>query len=388
MTSRTRLFVLLVSAPIIAFAVVGGFLSRAVATEGSYQHLRVFEDVVSLIMSNYVEPVETDRIMRGAMLGLADGLDADSAYLTPAEVAVRSEDPGEGTVGLEITRQYYLRVISAREGSPAARAGLTTGDYIRAIDGTSTRDMSVYTGTRALRGAPGTTVRLTVLRGNAAEPHEVTLERVKPGALAVTGRVVRDGIGLVRVPAFAADTAEELKRRIAALQRQGISHLLVDLRGTAEGAPELGVDPARLFVGEGILAVREGRATRREVFEAGSDDGALDLPVTLLVDNGTSSAAEVFASALIDHDRATLVGERTLGRAAEQELVDLPDGSALLLSTAHWVTPDGASLHRKGLTPEVEVAQPSVEFGAPAPEADPILEKAIERAASALAPAA
>lgn len=388
MTSKTRLFVLLVSAPIIAFAVIGGFLSRAMATEDSYQHLRIFEDVVSLIMSNYVEPVEPDGIMTGAMHGLADGLDADSAYLSPEEVATRETPPGDGLVGLEITRQYYLRVIAAREGSPAARAGLTTGDYIRAIDGESTRDMSVYAGRRALRGAPGTTVALTVLRGNAADPHELTLERVKPSPLSVRSRVVRPGIGLVRVPVFTDETADELTREVGNLRAKGIAHLLIDLRGTAVGEPELGVAPARLFVKSGVIAVREGRTTPRAVFEAEASDGSIALPMTLLVDNGTSSAAEVFAGALTGHNRATLVGEHTLGRAAQQEFIALPDGSGLWLSTSHWVLPDGEPLHAKGLAPTVEVTQPDVEFGAPPPPTDPILEKAIERAASELRPAA
>src|SRR5512134_3627736 len=146
MTVRTRLLVLFVSTPLVAFAVVGGLLGKSLTRDESYQHLRVFEDVVSLMLNNYVEEVDVDRVMGGAMRGLADALDAYTSYLSPAEVTLveRKAPPEPGDVGLELTRQYYLRVVSARDGSPAAKAGLRTGDYIRAIDGRATRDMSAY----------------------------------------------------------------------------------------------------------------------------------------------------------------------------------------------------------------------------------------------------
>lgn len=381
MTSRTRLLVLLVSTPIIALAMVGGFLSRAMAGEESYQHLRVFEDVVSLIMSNYVEPVDTDAVMEGAMRGLAEGLDADSAYLTPTEVSVHDKELPSGTIGVELTRQYYLRVISAMDGSPAARAGLMTGDYIRAIDGKSTREMSVYTGMRMLRGEPGTSVKLTVIRGNAAEPHEITVQREKLEAPPLQDRMVRPDIALIRIPAFTEKTADALERRVKELQKAGASHLILDLRGTASGAPELGLTSARLFVGTGTLASRDGRAVSKVTFSARSGDGSLTIPLTLLVDNGTSRAAEVFAGAITGNGRGDLVGERTLGRAGEQELVPLPDGSALWMTTAQWLLPDGTPIHGKPIVPTVEVESPDVEFGATA-TADPILDKAIERITS------
>src|SRR4051794_38926079 len=167
MSSRTRLIVLTVSAPVVAFAIVGGLLGKVMAREDTYQYLKVFDDVVSLVTSHYVEDVNVDKIMKGAMHGLADGLDPDSAYLTADEVKqVESGAPlAPAGVGIELTRQYYLRVIAARDNSPAAKAGLPTGDYIRAINNMPTRDMSVWEGVRALRGAPGSKVSITVIRG-------------------------------------------------------------------------------------------------------------------------------------------------------------------------------------------------------------------------------
>ena len=143
MTFRTRMSVLLLSTPVLAFVLIGGLMGNASADtqDDKIRTLRVFDDVVSLVMSNYVEEVKVDKAMEGALRGLADGLDADSAYLTPAQVAevAAGKEPAEGDVGLELTRQYYLRVIAARDGSPAAQAGLQTGDYVRAIDGRPTR---------------------------------------------------------------------------------------------------------------------------------------------------------------------------------------------------------------------------------------------------------
>src|SRR5215470_12303703 len=151
MTSRTRLIVLSISAPVIAFAIVGGFLGKVLAREDTYQHLRIFDDVVGLINSNYVEQVNVDKVMHGAMHGLAEGLDPDSAYLSPQQVK-QMENPAAlpaGEVGLDLTHQGYLRVVAARDNSPAFKAGLRTGDYVRTIDNVPTRDMTVWEGMRA-----------------------------------------------------------------------------------------------------------------------------------------------------------------------------------------------------------------------------------------------
>src|SRR3954468_7885877 len=213
MSSRTRVLVMSISAPVIAFAIVGGFLGRVMAREDTYQHLKIFDDVVNLISSNYVEDADLDKVMNGAMHGLADGLDPDSAYLTAAQVKqVESGAPlAPAGVGLELTRQYYLRVIAARDNSPAAKAGLRTGDYIRAINQMPTRDLSVWEGIRALRGTPGTKVSITVIRGNANDPHVVELTRETEPASVVTGRMAGSGVGYVRVAAIGAETAGQVK---------------------------------------------------------------------------------------------------------------------------------------------------------------------------------
>ena len=381
MSSKTRVIVMSLSAPVIAFAIVGGFLGRVMAREDTYQHLKIFDDVVSLISSNYVEEANLDKVMRGAMHGLADGLDPDSAYLTADEVKqveAGAALPPAG-VGLELTRQYYLRVIAARDNSPGAKAGLRTGDYIRAINDMPTREMSVWEGVRALRGAAGSKVSITIIRGNAADPHVVELTRETEPTSAVNGRIAETGVGYVRIAALGTNTASQVKSQIADLARGGASKLIVDVRRTSSGTFDDGLAVARLFVGKGTLAIREGKGGVRETIAAGAGDGAITLPTVLLVDTGTSGGAELFASALAGNQRADLIGEHTIGRVAMQRLVKLPDGAGLWLSTQRYLTPSGAPLHEKGLEPTVGVDEPDVEFGQPAPTGDPVLDKALER---------
>ena len=380
MTSRTRLLVLLVSASVIAFAVAGGFLNKAIAREDSYRHLRIFEDVVSLIIDNYVEEPDLDQVMKGAMRGLADGLDPDSAYLTADQVSrLEDEEPlPEGRVGLELTRRYYLQVIAARDGSPAASAGVSLGDYVRAINGQSTRNVSVFDGVRLLRGAPGSTVSLTILHGNSSGPHELDLVREQISAPEVTGRIVSAGVGYLRIAAFGPHVAEQITLRIGELARKGARQLVVDIRGTAEGSLDTGLDAARLFVASGALVVREGNDVTREMIHAGAGDGTIRQPLVLLINTGTAGAAELFAAGLAANDRAEMVGRRTFGRAAVQKRVNLPDGSGLWLSWARFLTASGTPIHLRGLEPDVVVDEPAVAFGATPPDEDPVLDKALD----------
>jgi carboxyl-terminal processing protease len=382
MTSRTRIIAILVSAPVIAFTVIGGLLGHAMArADDTYANLRVFQDVISLIMSNYVEQPNMDSVMRGAMRGLAEGLDSDSAYLTQSQVRqVESGDqPGPADIGITLTHQYYLRVVATRDDSPAGKAGIRPGDFVRLLDSRPTRDMSAFEGQRLLAGAPGSKVKLTVIRGGStAEPHILELTREAPQTADVKSRQQGDGIGYVRVAAFGRRTAEQLRAQIASLTKGGATRVIVDVRSTAAGELAEGVTAARLFVGSGTIAVRESRTNGQVKIAAEKGDGSITVPVTLLVDTGTSGPAEVFAAALAGNKRAELIGERTVGRTGVQELVKLPDGSALWITSTRYLTPAGAQLQAKGLEPDVVVDQPEGDFGAPAP-ADAILQRAIEK---------
>jgi len=380
MTSRSRLIVLLLSVPFVAFALVGGLLGSASAREGSFQHLRVFDDVMQRVKGDYVEETDGDKLLEGALRGLGDGLDADSGWLPAADAAaIAGKVPlPAGETGIELTRQYYLRIVAVRDGSPAAQAGLRTGDYVRAIDGKPTRDLSVPEGMRALRGAPGTSVTLTVIRGSAAEPHQLTLTREAMSPTRVTSRALGDGIGYVRIATFGPGTAEAVRTAITDLQQGGAGQFVLDLRGTAQGEFQVAIDTARLFVANATLVKRESRGRDTETIAAGPHAG-VTAPIVLLTTAGTSGPAEVFVAALHANKRAQTVGERTLGRAGEQKLVPLPDGTALWLTHAHYLDATGKAIAGNGIAADTPIEEPDVEFGAAPAEGDPILDAAIEK---------
>lgn len=387
MSGRTRRIVLWVSTPVVAFVLMGGFLSKVTSGQGVYLDLKIFNDVINLISNNYVEKVDLTKVMHGAMDGLADSLDPDSAFLSPDQVKQieAGTTPPAGDVGLDLTRQYYLRVIAARDGSPAAKAGLQTGDFVRIIDGKATREMSVWEGMRALRGVPGTKVKLTVFRGNANDPHEIELAREVIASPDATSRIAAPGVGYVRIAAVGPKTPDLVKAQIADLTKAGTTKLIVDVRRTSGGSLDAGLALARLFVASGTLAMRESKEAPQETIATKAGDGTITLPLQLLADTGTSSAAELFVSALVGNKRAEIVGEHTIGRAASQRLIKLPDGSGLYLTTTRYLMPDGTPLHEKGLPPTVAVDQPEVEFGQLPPTTDPVLDKALERAGAAAA---
>ncbi|MEE2637668.1 MAG: S41 family peptidase [Acidobacteriota bacterium] len=382
MNDRIRFIILALTAPVLAYTLVGGLLGRVVAREDTYRHLRVFEDVVSLVTSNYVEPVEPDLIMRGALWGLAAGLDSQSAYLTADDV-VLLDTPAQGSgIGLELTRQYYIQVVSARDGSPADSAGLRPGDYIREIDGQPTRMMSVVRGAVLLRGEAGSTVRLNVIRGNAAEPIDLDITRRDGRSANLTSRIVADGVGYVRLAEFDDTTAGAIETTVETLTAQGMVRLVLDLRGTATGTFDAGLAAAELFTDTETLVLRESSDGQQPIARS-PRPALITLPVVILTNPGTAGAAELFTAALTDSDRADTVGLRTAGRAAEQTLVRLPDGSGLLLSSTRYLTASGEGIHRRGIEPTVAVQEPMVELGQSPedPVEDPVLDRALDHLA-------
>ena len=244
------------------------------------------------------------------------------------------------------------------------------------MDGQPTRGLSVWEGMRALRGAPGTAVKLTIIRGNAADPHEVTLMREALSPSDVTAKMASPGIGYLRIAAIGPKTADQVKKEIGEPTKGGATKLVLDVRRTAGGTLEDGLAIARLFVAKGTLAMRETKGSNARRSPPGRRSGTRP---PLLIDTGTSGAAELFAAALSGNQRAELIGERTIGRAAAQKLIKLPDGSGLWISTTRYLPPAGVTLHEKGLDPAVVVDEPDVEFGQAAPSTDAALEKAVAR---------
>ena len=382
MSRRTRLLAVYASTPLVVLVLVGGLLGAARPATGQqgFEHLPVFWDVVRHTLGAYVEPPDIEKVMDGAMRGLTDSLDPMSSYLTPADV--RAVESGaalpDADPGITVSKQFYLRVVGLRDNSPAARAGLRSGDFIREVDGVPTRDMSVHTANRLLAGPAGSNVNLLVIRMNMAEPRPITVTREVPPATRASGRRLPGGEPYLRVSSFGAGVTEQIKTAVSSLGTAANNGVIVDVRDVADGAPEAGVAAARLFVASGTLATLASRTGAPVKSEAAAGDGALTMPLVLMVSNGTGHAAEVFAAALADNKRASVVGVPTAGLAATQTLVRLPEGHGMMLTTSRYVLADGTPIHARGLRPETLVDVPVLPFDAPPPATDATLARAIE----------
>jgi carboxyl-terminal processing protease len=383
MSPRTRLLVALVSTGLVGYLAVGSLLTRVLG-DTSYGQLAIFNEVIRLVLDAYVEPVNVDRAMAGARLGMTDALDGDSAYLD-AEQFERYLQPApeqDAEVGLVLTRRFaFLMVVAARPGSPAEEAGLRTGDIVKSIDGRHTRPLPAVVGQWLLRGAPGSTVTLGVLRAGA-DPFEVSVTRERILPAPPEGRMLDETTGYLRVTEFTPDTGDELRTKIDVLKGDGASQMVLDLRDAAWGDPADAAPVAELFMDGGPVATRVGRRVSETVLEADAARSAWSGPLVVLVDSGTAGPGEIVAAALADSAQVPLVGEHTFGRAAESTPVALPEGG-LVLTVAKYMSPAGLSIHGTGLDPSVLVSEDRDEDAVDEdePEAalpDRILEKALE----------
>lgn len=378
MSPRARLLVAFVSTGLIGYIALGSVVGR-VRGDSTYGQLAVFNEVVRIVLDAYVDPVNLDRTMAGARLGLTEALDGDSAYLEPEEYRAYLQPTREdGDVGLLLSRRFsFLMVVSARAGSPAEKAGARAGDVIKTIDGRHTRPLPAPVGQRLLRGAPGSVVKLTLLRAGS-DPIDLSLVRERLVPAPPRSRVLPDGAGYLKVPEFAPRVADDIRGELAALRRGGARTLVLDLRASGEGAPAEAVKVAELFLRGGVVAKLTGTKMEDQVLTADPARSAWDLPMAVLVDVGTAGAAEIVAAALKDAGRAPLVGEHTFGRAAVQKTVPLADG-ALVVTVGKYVSPKGNAIHGKGLDPSVPV-EAAADDAAPegSPARDLILEKALE----------
>lgn len=391
MSSRTRLLVALASTGLVGYVAVGSLLGRVLG-DTSYGQLTVFNEVVRMVADSYVEPVNIDRAMGTAERGLTEALDGDSAYLDDADYRTLQQPAAhDADIGVTLTRRYaFLMIVSARPGSPGERAGLRAGDLIKTIDGRHSRAIALPIGERLLRGAPGSMVKLAIMRSRT-EPIEITVVRERPTPAPPESRRLEQGPGYVRIREFAPQTAEDVRARIEALAREGAPSLVLDLRDVATGQPEEAVKVAELFVSSGVLARLSGRKHPEQVWKADPAHHVWDRPLVALVGNGTAGPGEVLAAALVDAERARLVGQHTFGRAALQKTLPLPEG-ALVLTVAKYLTPKGEPIHGKGLEPDEAVAAPTRHASGeddeeapdqPAPAGDPVLQRAIELLAPA-----
>jgi carboxyl-terminal processing protease len=378
MTARSRLLVALASTALIGYVALGSLLGR-VFGDTSYGQLAVFNEVVRLVVEAYVEPVNIDRAMAGARLGLGDALDGDSSYLDAEEFRLYQQPvkDADAEIGVVLTRRFsFLMVVSSRPGSPAEKAGLRAGDILKAIDGRHSRPLAVSTGQRLLRGAPGSSVKLAVLRAGV-EPFDVSVVRERLIFSAPKGKMLENGTGYLKVGEFPARVADDLRAQVEFLKKSGAKTLVLDLRDAAYGAPEEGVRVAEIFLKGGVVTKLAGSKVPELVLSADAARGAWDGPLAVLVDTGSAGPAEIVAAAMLDSGRASVVGEHTFGRAAIQKAVALPDGG-LVLTVAKYSSPKGTAIHGKGVEPSVPVAAADDTEEGEGAKRDLILEKALE----------
>lgn len=377
MSPRTRLLVALVSTGLIGYVAVGSLLARALG-DTSYGQLAIFNEVVRLVLDAYVEPVDVDRAMAGARLGMADALDGDSAYLDREqfEAYENPREPQDADVGVVLTRRFgFLMVVSTRHGSPAEAGGLRTGDLIRSIGERHARSIPAVLGQRLLRGAPGSSVTLGILRAGS-DPFEILLVRERILPTPPESRRVDATTGYLRVHDFTPETADTLRTLIEVLKKDGATRMVLDLRDASWGQPADGAQVAELFMDGGLVARLVGRRVSDTLLEADATRRAWEGPLAVLVNNGTAGAGEIVAAALADSIQTPLVGQHTFGRAALTRPVPLPEGG-LVLTVAKYMSPSGISIHGDGLEPSVPVGQPD-EGAGEAEQPDAVLEKALE----------
>lgn len=377
MNPRTRLIVALVSTGVIFYIALGSVLGRVMG-DTSYGQLAVFNEVIRLVLDAYVEPVNIDRAMGGAEFGLTEALDGDSAYLDADEFRAYQQPPkdAEADVGLVLSRRFsFLMAASVRAGSPGEKAGVRVGDIIKTIDGKHTRLLGTPVGERLLRGAPGSVVKLKLLRpGSEAVEVSAVRERILPAP--VRGKLLEEGAGYLKIPEFPARAADDARVEIETLKRGGAHRLVLDLRGSGYGLPAEGVKVAELFLNGGVVTRLAGRKMTEQIFTADAGRNAWDLPMAVLIDSGTVGPAEIVAAALLESGRASIVGERTFGRAPVQKAFPLPDGG-LVLTVAKYMSPKGTPIHNRGVEPSVPVATPDETLEG-TPPGDPVIEKALE----------
>jgi carboxyl-terminal processing protease len=399
MNRATRILVLALSSLVLLYAGLGFALVRS-SQDGTYRSLGVFSEVLQRVEQDYVEEPNMRQVARGAMHGLVESLDSQSGYLSAREYEdykTRLNAHARGDVGVVLSKRFgYLLVLNTLPDGPAQKAGLSTGDILETIAGFSTREISIRQAELLLQGEPGSIVKITEVRHGGTESHDLEITRATISPAHLLADKLEDDIAYIRVPAFTAGRAAEIRQKLVEFSRQGLHKLVLDLRGCASGSVTEAVSTANLFLNSGTIATLRGQTVPPKDFVAEPQKAVWTGPVTVLISTSTAGAAEILAAALAQDRAVPTIGERTFGSASEQSVIALEDGGALILTTALYRDPAGKALNETGVKPSVEMANaaeeaPGVdestvgqvpEHGAPAfplrAHDDAVLKKAID----------
>ncbi len=398
MSSRTKFFIVGTSTCLTVMLLIGTSLGSSADQSDTLKHIGVFSDVVAHIKSEYVEEPDMKSVTLGALNGLLEAVDPFASYLNAEQYRdyVKNKDVKRAEVGLLLSKKGgYMGVVGAVANSPAAKAGLATGDMIESIKGIATRDMPLAYASMLLQGESGTPVELSVVRARRPEPQNVKLIRAAIVLPPVELKMLAGQVGYVNIDALSPALVKEVAKGIEKLQKDGAQKFVVDVRNCSVGSPEDGIALANLFLNKGRITYLKGQKYPQQNFEADPAKAITTLPVAVVTDHGTAEAAEILAAALLDNKRGQVVGERTFGYAALRKAIPMDDGAAIILSVAKYYSPGGKAIQDSGVTPGTPMVESEnqVEFdenGEPVPETpeqqqqkkktedDPMVKKALE----------
>jgi carboxyl-terminal processing protease len=400
MSKQLKIGVLSLSFFLVLVVVLGGLGVHASSNDGAYRQLGVYSEVLSRIRTEYVEEPNFSTVTSGALHGLLESLDADSSYLNPDEYKFYKTHQNEGhaNVGATISKRFgYADVVSVIPGGPADKAGVQPGDIIEAIEGKSTHEMSLATIQEQLSGKQGSNINFAIVRPGKAEPQKITVTRDNVVIPATTDKAMEDGIEDITPIALTKGKAQEITAKIRDEQKKGAKKLILDLRNVSDGDVNEAVAVANLFLNHGVIAYLQGQKYPKQIFTADPQKAITTLPLVVLVNRGTAGPGEIVAGAILDNNRGDVVGDKTFGSGSVQKVIDIPDGSALILSIAKYYTPSGKVIEdpdpqHSGITPNVLVASslddlsiddedsaaPNTEEKPKQPKDDDQLRKAVE----------
>ena len=346
----------------LPFLIVTPYLSYGSSDdmEKTYKNLEVFSNILSIVQQNYVDDIDTQEAIEGAIKGMLTSLDPHSSFMKPddfKELQVETKGSFSG-IGIEITlKDDVLTVDSQIEGTPADEKGIEAGDRIIKIEDEATRDMSLMEAVKKLRGPKGSEVTISIHREGWTDLKDFTIIRNVIPIHSVKSRMLEPGYGYVRITNFQRKTDKDLKNSIDELLSQGeLNGLVMDLRNNPGGLLDASAKVADLFLEKGVIVSTKGRLKDQNMeLMAHSSSADYHFPVVILVNEGTASASEIVAGALQDYKRALVLGTQTFGKGSVQTIIPMTDGAGLRLTTARYFTPKGNSIQATGITPDVVV---------------------------------